>query len=96
MLFRSLFRWGSATQTIFLFVPTRLCIATYEQAIELIGSARMWQLYVETLLELYSNDMIRPKIQLRLNRVCEDALTKNKLAESHIIAWVGFLSSVKR
>lgn len=60
----------------------------YEDAVDQLGTARMWQMYVESLLELHSNDVIRPKIRLRLYGVCQRALTARKLTDKHILDWV--------
>ena len=48
----------------------------------------MWQLYVETLFELYGNEAVRPKVQLKLNSVCQQAMDEQKLNESHLLEWV--------
>ena len=66
----------------------RLCTTTYDEAIKSLDTPRMWQLYVETLFELYGNEAVRPKVQLKLNLVCQQAMDEQKLNESHLLEWV--------
>ena len=48
----------------------------------------MWQLYVETLLELHGNEAVRSKVEQKLNFVCQQAMEEKKLNESHLLDWV--------
>lgn len=72
-----------------------LCCTTYEEAIVKLGSQKMWQLYIETLMELYDNDAIRPKIQSRLNDVCGRALQAGQLDENQLLKWLDIVERNK-
>jgi len=48
----------------------------------------MWQLYAETLFELYDDENVRPKVMKQLNDVCCRAVSTQKLLENHIVDWV--------
>ena len=63
----------------------RQCCLSYEEAIERLDTAKMWQMYVETLLVLFENDVIRPRIRLRLYDTCQKALTGKKLLINHVL-----------
>lgn len=65
-----------------------MCCAAYEDAISRLDTPKMWQMYVETLLVLLENDVIRPKIRLRLYNTCQKALTGQKLLSNHVLDWV--------
>ena len=47
-------------------------------------------MYAESLMELYKNDVVRPKIRARLHSVCQRALTAKKLTAKLVIDWVIF------
>lgn len=78
-------------RTLSVIFASRLCCTAYEDAIERLDTPKMWQLYVETLLVLLDNDVIRPRIRVRFYNVCQRALTGKKLLASHVEDWVNLL-----
>ena len=78
---------------IFIEIFNSLCCSTYEESVGLLDTAKMWQLYVDTLFTLHDNPVVKPKIRVRLYDVCDRAFKVNKLTEQHVINWVELLEA---
>ncbi|KAK6636837.1 hypothetical protein RUM43_010500 [Polyplax serrata] len=75
-------------------------IDVYEAAIKKLNTDKMWNYYLDHVMEVYTNSTLKPKLPIFKSRIfqnaMEGALNSNHLTEKYIMNWIDTLKKSEK